>query len=153
MLSIRSFFVATSFVLATMTVATANGADALPNGKGINVLTLHMQRVTTLENALHKAVNDRDSAALDKLLLPFFEIRRGGGVTVQRDAWLLEGEKSDGELHGLSVYEVGNSAIANFTLVSSGHPDRFIVDVWTLDQNEWRLRVRFESTLVRAQAR
>jgi hypothetical protein len=113
------------------------------------VLTLHVQRVSTLERALHNAVNNRDSVSLDKLLSPYFEIRRARGVIVQRDAWLREGVVSDGELHQLSAYEVGNSAIANFTLVSSGRPNRFVVDVWTLDQNEWRLRVRFETTEAR----
>jgi hypothetical protein len=104
-----------------------------------------MQRVTTLEAALHKAVNGRDTTSLGKLLSPYFEIRRAAGVIVERDAWLREGVSSDGELHQLAVYEVGNSAIANFTLVSDGHPNRFVVDVWTLEQNEWRLRVRFET--------
>ena len=145
---IRAFFAAILLVLSTGVVTSASGADALPatpSGKGINVLTLHMQRVSKLENALHKAVNARDANVVGNLLSPFFEIRRAHGVVVERDAWLQEGVVFDGELHQLAVYEVGNSAIANFTLVAPGHPDRFIVDVWTLDQNEWRLRVRFES--------
>jgi hypothetical protein len=122
---------------------------ALPAGRATNVLTLHMQRVSILENELHNAVNRRDSASLDKLLSPIFEIRRASGAIVQRDVWLREGVPYDGELHHLSVYEVGNSAIANFTLTSIGLPDRFIVDVWTFDQNEWRLRVRFETSQTR----
>jgi hypothetical protein len=133
----------------TAAVSAPAGVDAPPSGKGIDVLTLHVQRVSTLESALHNAVNRRDSASLDKLLSPYFEIRRSRGIIVQRDAWLREGVSSDGELHQLSVYEVGNSAIANFTLVSSGRSNRFIVDVWNLDQNEWRLRVRFETTEAR----
>jgi hypothetical protein len=147
MSSIRPIIIATLLVFSTLACAAAC-ADALPSGpsgKGINVLTLHMQRVTSLETALHKAVNERDTTSLGKLLSPFFEIRRAAGVIVERDAWLREGVTSDGQLHQLAVYEVGNSAIANFTLISAGHPDRFIVDVWTLEKNEWRLRVRFET--------
>ena len=115
-----------------------------PSGKGINVMTLHMQRMTALESALNAAVKSHDTASLDKLLSPFFEVRRAG-IIVDRDAWLHEGDKSDGELHQLSAYEVGNSVVANFILARTGHPNRFVVDVWTLDQDEWRLRVRFET--------
>ena len=133
---------------AMLTFTSATGAvDALPSGKGINVMTLYMQRMSTLEQALHKAVNSRDSAALDRMLSPFFEIRRPGNMVVQRDAWLREGVKSDGQLHDLAAYEVQNSVVANFTLAAPGLPDRFIVDVWTHEKNEWRLRVRFESTI------
>jgi hypothetical protein len=149
MVSSRSLFVTTLLVFATAAVSAAAGVDAPPSGKGVDVLTLHVQRISTLERALHKAVNDRDAVGLDKLLSPFFEIRRAKGAIIQRDAWLREGVVADGELHQLSVYEVGNNAIANFTLASPGHPNRFVVDVWTLDQNEWRLRVRFETTEAR----
>jgi hypothetical protein len=144
MLSARPLLVAAWIIAAA--IPSAGAVDALPGGRGINVMTLHMQRVTTLENALHKAVNDRDSAALDKLLSPFFEIRRTAGVSVQRGAWLREGVKSDGQLHGLSAYEVQGAVIANFTLVTPGRHNRFIVDTWIREQDEWRLRVRFETT-------
>ena len=155
MSSNRSFLIATLLVVAIAVTSTV-GADALPpspNGKGINVLTLHMQRVSMLEAALHQAVNERDAIALGKLLSPFFEIRRAGGVIVERDAWMREGIRSDGELHQLAAYEVGNSVIANFTLVAVRQPKRFVVDVWTLDQDEWRLRVRFETTQARSQSK
>ncbi len=102
--SARFSIVVTSVVVATMTFAAATGAvDAVPFGKGIDVLTFHIQRMTTLEDALHKAVNDRDSKQLDKMLSPFFEIRRAGGVVVQRDAWLREGMKSGGQLYELRM--------------------------------------------------
>jgi hypothetical protein len=141
------------FLVAVSLTMSANALPPAPGGKGISVMTLHMQRMTTLETALHKAVNERDTISLSKLLSSFFEIRRAGGIIVDRDTWLREGVKSDGELHQLSAYEVGNSVIANFTLVSAGQSNRFVVDVWTLEQDEWRLRVRFETAQPRNQSK
>jgi hypothetical protein len=116
-------------------------------------MTLHMQRMTTLETALHNAVNKYDTTSLDKLLSPLFEIRRDSNVIIERDAWLREGIKSDGELHGLAAYEVGDNVIANFTLVVTGQPNRFVVDVWMLEHDEWRLRVRFETAQAHSQSK
>lgn len=136
-------------LLAAITLTIGGNALAADGGgKGIAMMTLHMQRMTQLETALLAAVNTRDNAGLDKLLSPFFEVRRAGKI-VDRDTWLREGVKSDGELHQLSAYEVGNSVVANFMLAAPGQPTRFIVDVWLHDEDEWRLRVRFETIQAR----
>lgn len=149
MLRITRFVASGLIAIATIETPAAMSADALPGGKGIDVMTRYMQRVSALEADLHAAVVRHDAKALDKLLSPFFEIRRPNGVIVQRESWLAEGDKPDGNLRDLSVYEVGDSAIANFALRSTAGSERFVVDVWVHKQDEWRLRVRFETLQVR----
>jgi hypothetical protein len=137
---------------ATALAISGNALPANPGGKGISMMTVHMQRMSQLETALQAALNAQDNPSVDKLLSPFFEVRRAGMI-VTRDVWIQEGVKSDGELHQLSAYEVGNSVVANFMLVASGQPTRFIVDVWTLENDEWRLRVRFETVQTQKQTK
>jgi hypothetical protein len=83
------------------------------------------------------------------MLSPLFESRHASGERVQREDWLkLAGTAASSQAapNQLAVYEVGQTAVANFWLGQPGSKEAvFVVDVWVPEGDRWLLRARFES--------
>lgn len=115
---------------------------------------------STLENDLNAAILRRDSAALDRMLAPDFEMRAGAmpGRPIPRAAWLAQA-LSDPPFtwrnEQMAAHEYGNVVVVSFlwnvetaagTDVAAGFAPRlFVVDTWIQDAGNWRLGTRYVS--------
>ncbi|MBV8503977.1 MAG: nuclear transport factor 2 family protein [Paucibacter sp.] len=143
------------FLLACLSLpAPALAQTVAPDGRGLGtpVLTLYMKVIGGLEQQLARADAGGDAAVLDRLLSPFFELRRPHQETLAREAWMAASRArmphpEPAMMSELSVYEVGAEAIAYFMLRDADGRTRSVVDVWVRAENDWQLRVRFEQSL------
>jgi hypothetical protein len=136
-----------SGLLALSTLlAPVHAAD---RGKGVVTMTKYVLQFGQMEKAMLAAQSKHDTAALDAMLSPLFELRKASGERVPRGDWLasLASAKVSADApNQLAVYEVGSEAIANYWLGQPGEPDAlFFVDVWVQVEGKWLLRARFQS--------
>jgi len=125
----------------------AFGAENMP-GKGVNVMTRYMKIFSQREESILAAQSAGDRQQLERLLSPFFELNRRDTPPIQRDAFIAQKvSATNWQISALRVYEVGPNAIVYLTLSAAGEGDRTLVDVWEPNQQDWQLRVRFESQL------
>ena len=117
------------------------------DGKGVNVMTRYMMVFSGLENALLTAQATGDTPALLSRLSPFFELNTHDHRRLTREAFVnRKADKQKRDISALRVYEVGDNAVASFTLHTQDQGDLSIVDVWSKSGKDWQLRLRFEST-------
>ncbi|WP_077035681.1 nuclear transport factor 2 family protein [Pelomonas sp. KK5] len=146
-----------ALLLLCLACCTALPAQAQADGRGgagVPTLTLYMKTFGALEQELSAAQASGDTATLDRLLGPFFELRRPRQETEAREALMAGSRARRGRaaatLSDLSVYEVGAEAVAYFLLREADGQTRSVVDVWTRaggPAGPWQLRLRFEQPL------
>jgi hypothetical protein len=150
------WLLAFALAVAPFAQAQAQAQAQAPDGRGgtgTPVLTLYMKLIGGLEQQLAEADAHGDAAALDRLLGPFFELRRPRREAVAREGLIAAsrahaGKAAPAALGELSVYEVNAEAVAYFLLREADGATRSVVDVWTHDAaGHWQLRLRFEQPL------
>ncbi|XHS79850.1 DUF4440 domain-containing protein [Burkholderiaceae bacterium UC74_6] len=137
--------------IACMALPAHAQTSADGRGQGAPVMTLYMKTIGALEQELAAAQAAGNAAALDRLLGPFFELRRPRQEALTRESLLGAGRPRGGSaasLSELSVYEVGAEAVAYFLLREANGNTSSVVDVWTRGPDgRWQLRLRFEQAL------
>lgn len=128
-------------------------AFAQANGKGPGIITQtrYVKLFGELENQLLQS--STDAAKLDTLLTSTFEVRRSDGQTIPRNEWIALSKNAasakDSNISQLAVYEIGSYAVANFHLKGPDQAEKFIVDIWIPENDQWHLRARMESPVAR----
>jgi hypothetical protein len=109
------------------------------------------------ETTLADRARSTDSAALDLLLDPSFEMRVASapGAPVPRDEWIREMRASPhgtARIEQMAVHDFGDVAVVSFRqadepAAGGGAPPsvRFIVDCWKRSGDDWKLAVRYSS--------
>lgn len=154
-------------IVSTLLLAACIVSAALPAVADDNAAPGRVPTVTrlvkicsTLENDLNAAILRRDSAALDRMLAPDFEMRSGSmpGRPIPRAAWLAQA-LSDPQFtwhnEQMAAHEYGNTVMVSFlwnvdtaagTDASARFAPRlFVVDTWIQDGGNWRLGTRYIS--------
>lgn len=127
-------------------------ADVAPTGHGIPVITFYVKQFGDLEQKLLDETQLNKITELEALLAISFEMRNSNGEVTPRQDWIAQStarfKNYKIDYSSLAVYESGNAAVASFKLISAdGKSDRFCVDVWVPDNDNWQLRARFESKI------
>lgn len=111
-----------------------------------------------LESKLMAAVEKKDAAALTQLATEDFELRRASAPSqpVPRDQWIAQ-ELPTYELHNFRISQMAVHLYSDVAVVSMNYwqsatvngkdrtGDFFIVDLWTKNDNDWKLSVRYVS--------
>jgi len=147
---IRALLLCTACMAPLAQAQTQAAADG--RGLGVPVMTLYMKTIGALEQELSAAQAAGNAAALDRLLAPFFELRRPRQEALTRETLMAAGRDAHAgkaaEMSELSVYEVGAEAVAYFLLREANGKTRSVVDVWARGSDgRWQLRLRFEQPL------
>ncbi len=152
--ALGSFF-KTPILVIVLTVSPIILAQQQPIMGQVPVMTRFMKVFMEQETQLMQAVQDKNSAQLEKLLDSSFEMRTSqrAGVPVPRAEWMKSAvEHASGEytVTQMAVQEIGNVAIASFVLNPSASSKgtasaAFIVDTWVPEGEGWKLRVRYAS--------
>jgi hypothetical protein len=138
-----------AYVACLLGLVASLPALAVDVSKGGGTMTRFVLQFGQLERAMQDAQAKHDQKQLDAMLSPLFEIRRASGDRVMREDWLKaagSAPAAQSAPNQLAVYEVGQTAVANYWLGQPGSKDAvFIVDVWVPEGDKWLLRARFES--------
>ena len=127
-------------------------AKAQPTGRGVPTLTRYVQQFGQLERELADAQAQHDTAALDKLVSHFFELRGNDARLVSRDDWLRRKAPAAAMIEQLAVHETGDQAVASYVRREASGAAFFVVDIWSPQPGgAWQLRLRFESPAARGQ--
>ncbi|MBV9609957.1 MAG: hypothetical protein JO187_10410 [Acidobacteria bacterium] len=134
-----------SFALVLASLAAAQQPQSRPKSSHQITPTRTVRVFTELEHELSTALHSRDQAALDRLLLPEFEVRRASspGVPVPRADFLAEQHAAAADLGQMAVRLLGSTALVSF--VAAGSTDTFIVDAWLQDGPSYKLAARYQS--------
>ena len=104
---------------------------------------------TEQEMRLAERINARDAVGLSALLTDDFELRAGArpGQPVPRADWIGQSMKSPastGTPTEMAVHDLGDAALVSF-LQPYGRAKAgiFVVDLWRLVGDEWKLAVRY----------
>jgi hypothetical protein len=105
-----------------------------------------------LEAALFEAQRAGDRAALERLLADDFEQRGAArpGRPMPRAEWLddaLRNAAAEVDLEQMAVHDRGATTIVSFVARPAGRAGMFIIDVWVMVGDGWRLKVRYVSAL------
>jgi hypothetical protein len=151
----RLRLVLVAFAACVVAPALAQPAPAPAPGR-IPTVTRLVKLFTGLEMDLVARTHAKDLSALDALLDPSFELRAGDapGMPVPRDAWIRDARAASSRepprIEQMAVHDLGNVALVSFREVIAGarksKVNRFIVDCWKRDGNEWKLLIRYAST-------
>jgi len=128
---------------ALFLVATAVAQAGMP--------TLEAARFQRLEEQLARAQEQRDAAALDRLLAQDFELRHAAhsGELQLREEWLQSVQKREAAAcrpRQLMPRIVGSTAIVSF-VCATGNRGSFVVDIWREEASGWILVARYLSPL------
>ena len=142
-----------AFAVVALVVATPALAQPSPR---IPTVTRLVKIFSELETRLVESAHAADTAALDALLDPAFELRVADapGTPVPRDDWMRLARAST-ETHPriaqMAVHDFGDVATVSFADAAAA-PARFIVDVWKREGDGWKLAVRYQSDVTAAKA-
>jgi hypothetical protein len=141
--------------LAAVALAAAAPVFAQPSGR-IPTVTRLVKIFSQLETRLVDSAHVQDTAVLDTMLAPDFEMRAGEmpGTPIPRDEWIRLARASpetQPRLAQMAVHDFRDIATVSFTDTAT-KPPRFIVDVWTRDGDAWKLAVRYQSDVTATKA-
>jgi hypothetical protein len=117
------------------------------------------------EGELVSALKNKEQVKLDALVAEDFELRSAAapGVPVPRADWLskslAEASAYSGGIEQMAVHGLNDTSIVSFLWKSANSvqtgalPDVFVIDVWRLSGNEWKLAIRYASPTSSANAR
>jgi ketosteroid isomerase-like protein len=142
-------------LLAASSTAWAQGGAA---GHGVPTPTRNVTVFTELENNWMNAVQKHDSAVIDKLVAPDYELRSGTapGVPTAREEWLKESfalPPTAGTIGQMAVHDFGELMLVSFlwkTGAPAGSPiaqNVFVVDTWKRQGDGWQVVVRYATAL------
>ncbi len=135
--------VASVFLLAT--IAAATGADAQTTR--IPTVTRLVALYHDRESAFGNAIRAGDKPEIERTLADDFELRVGArpAQPIPRDGFVqsvLRTRDAGGEISGMAVHDLGDTAIASFTQ-GGGIGAIFVVDVWRKQGSDWKLAIRY----------
>jgi hypothetical protein len=141
--------------LAAVALAAAAPVFAQPSGR-IPTVTRLVKIFSQLETRLVDSAHVQDTAVLDTMLAPDFEMRAGEmpGTPIPRDEWMRLARTSaqtQPQLAQMAVHDFGTVATVSFADTAS-RPPRFIVDVWKRGGDGWKLAVRYQSDVTATKA-
>jgi hypothetical protein len=137
-----------------LAMAGSASAQAVPSGRTVLSPTRTVTIFTKLENELLDAVQQKDSAALNKIVADNFELRTAAapGVPTPRaesfQQWqqLAPFQSSVGQM---AVHEYGDLMVVSFLWKIAAPKEAalpqsvFVVDTWKLVDANWQLMVRY----------
>jgi hypothetical protein len=141
--------------LVAVALAVAAPAFAQPSGR-IPTVTRLVKIFSQLETRLVDSAHVQDTAVLDTMLAPDFEMRAGEmpGTPIPRDEWIRLARASpetQPRLAQMAVHDFRDIATVSFTDTAT-KPPRFIVDVWKRGGDGWKLAVRYQSDVTATKA-
>jgi hypothetical protein len=135
--------------VAAACIALPAYAQPTPQSKRIPTVTRLVKIFSQLEGELYTKA--ADSAALERMLDPAFEMRDGAapGEPIPRDEWIRRSRSAGWtpRIDQMAVHDFGDVAIVSFRQVETGRTrhERFIVDCWKRTGDGWQLAVRYAS--------
>ena len=114
----------------------------------IPTVTRLVQQFGGLEASLVEAVQNGDSATLERMLADDFEMRVGArpGTPTPRADWIrrsLAGPNHSYGIEQMAVHGFGDVAVVSFLGRRGQRDSLFITDVWVAAGGAWKLAVRY----------
>jgi hypothetical protein len=126
---------------------------AAAQGSGTNripTVTRLVKIFLGLEGDLAQRLDAGDADAVERMLLPDFELRTGGapGNPVPKEEWMrrMLGQKGAWRIEQMAVHDFGEVAVVSYLQAdakSDRRKDLFITDVWKRAGDSWQLAVRY----------
>lgn len=145
----------TGLMLGLLICAGPAFASAAQSPGRVVLLTRPMVEFYHREQALAQALEAGQSKAAEGLLTPNFEVRTAAnpGMPMPRAQWIqwmLHNRPMGTRIDGMAVHDYGTVAVVSFhqhDVLGAAHVanDRFVVDVWVKQANNWLLSVRYSS--------
>lgn len=134
------------------------GPPAAEDVVRIPTVTRLVQSFSRLEAEIITALKRKDQAKLAELMDPNFEMQSSVASenSVPLQEWLKasmdEGASYSYDFSDMAVRDLGQTAIVSFNWkipvsATNSAPNAFIVDVWKKENTNWKLAIRFASTV------
>jgi len=139
-------FAACMATVVGVSAVVAVGADAPTRIPTVTRLVkLFMERETQLGDAVRAG----DAAGVERNLAEDFELRVGArpGRPVPRADFvqaIVQGRDAGGEITAMAANDVGGAVVVSYTQASRSGP-LFVVDVWRMKDDDWKLAIRYAS--------
>jgi hypothetical protein len=148
-----------SYALTSVWLAGGSAIAAPPSKPPgtISTMTRWIKLFYDREEELITALKNKDIKNIDALVAVDFELRGSGAPAnpVPRAEWLAKSQTEasaySSNIEQMAVHELNETAIVSYLWKSStpsqpgGSQDVFVVDVWKLTNQAWKLAIRYAS--------
>jgi hypothetical protein len=122
---------------------------------GVTTMTRLVKIFLDEETQLQQAERNADDRALGTLLADDFEERTAArpGEPVPRADWLLRVQRErrpGGRIEQMAAHDHGCVVVVSYLLRPTQDAPRFIVDTWSREGDQWKLKVRYSAPAAEA---